>query len=105
MSEMSAATKNYSVSGPAVDLVVPADCAGLRLDQVLARLLPEHSINRVARWIREARVSDAMARGTREARVSVDCGTSSPRSKMWGGERVRVMPGADPEALAYRPQE
>jgi 23S rRNA pseudouridine1911/1915/1917 synthase len=62
------------------------------LDQTLARLLPEHSRNRLARWIREAR-------------VSVDGGTASPRVKMWGGERVRVTPGADPEALAYRPQE
>jgi 23S rRNA pseudouridine1911/1915/1917 synthase len=92
MSEMSAVTKDYSASGPVVDLVVPADCAGLRLDQVLARLLPEHSRNRLARWIREAR-------------VSVDGSTASPRAKMWGGERVRVTPGEDPATLAYRPQE
>ena len=37
--------------------------------------------------------------------MSVDGDTVSPRVKMWGGERVRVTPGADPEALAYRPQE
>jgi 23S rRNA pseudouridine1911/1915/1917 synthase len=92
MSEMSAVTKDYSAGDPVVDLVVPADCAGLRLDQVLARLLPEHSRNRLARWIREAR-------------VSVDGSTASPRAKMWGGERVRVRPGEEPETLAYRPQE
>ena len=91
---MSVVTTNYSASAATapVDLEVPADCAGLRLDQVLARLLPDHSRSRLARWIREER-------------VSVDGRFASPDAKMWGGERLRVEPGATPEALAHRPQD
>ena len=40
-----------------LELQVPSACAGLRLDQVLARLLPQHSRSRLARWIREERVT------------------------------------------------
>ena len=31
--------------------VVPPDCAGLRLDQALAKMLPEHSRSRLRAWI------------------------------------------------------
>jgi 23S rRNA pseudouridine1911/1915/1917 synthase len=62
------------------------------LDQVLAQLLPEHSRSRLARWVREER-------------VSVDGHTAAPRSKVWGGERVRVQPAESREALADLPQE
>ena len=88
--------QNYSASptnDPAeFDLVVPPDCAGLRLDQALARLLPHHSRNRLAGWVREAR-------------VSVDGRAVAPRDKVWGGERVHVRPAAGPEVLAHRAQD
>jgi 23S rRNA pseudouridine1911/1915/1917 synthase len=50
---------NYSVPQgpfPAVKLVIPLDMAGLRLDQALARLLPEESRSRLARLIEEGHV-------------------------------------------------
>jgi 23S rRNA pseudouridine1911/1915/1917 synthase len=85
--------KNYSAAeGPdLLELSVPVDAAGLRLDQVLARLLPEHSRNRLAQWVREER-------------VTVDGCAASPRSKVWGGERLQVRPSTDPEVLAYTPE-
>ena len=36
--------------------VVPLDCAGLRLDQALARLMPQHSRSRLQSWLREGHV-------------------------------------------------
>src|SRR5205085_11488530 len=75
-----------------LELDVPPDCAGLRLDQVLARLLPAHSRNRLAAWVRDER-------------VRVDGRPAAPRTKMWGGERLRVEPGADPSRLAHLPED
>jgi 23S rRNA pseudouridine1911/1915/1917 synthase len=71
---------------------VPPELAGLRLDQALARLLPDHSRSRLQDWIRRER-------------VRVDGASAQPRQKVWGGERIDVHPdsgiaGADlPQAL------
>jgi len=62
-----------------VALTVPDDCAGLRLDQALARLLPAHSRSRLKGWI------DA-------GRVEVDGARAAPRRKLAGGERIDVDP-------------
>src|SRR5688572_11966597 len=92
--EKSATKKNYSASTPpdSMDLTVPPECAGLRLDQVLARLLPEHSRSRLTQWVREER-------------VSVNGAAAAPRAKMWGGERLRVQLAASREALAHLAQD
>jgi 23S rRNA pseudouridine1911/1915/1917 synthase len=92
--QKSGTNKNYSASTQpdSMDLTVPHDCAGLRLDQVLARLLPEHSRSRLTQWVREAR-------------VSVNGSAAQPRAKMWGGERLHVQPASSREALAYLPQD
>lgn len=86
--------ENYSARGDAdtLELVVPSDCSGLRLDQVLARLLPEHSRNRLATWVREDR-------------VSVDGEPAAPRVKVRGGERLHVRPALRAETRAYLPQD
>jgi len=65
--------------GGRVALVVPADCAGMRLDQALARLMPAHSRSRLKAWI------DA-------GRVEVDGAVAPPRRKLAGGERIVVEP-------------
>lgn len=86
---------DYSViaSAPSpIELTVPSDCAGLRLDQALARLLPEFSRSRLALWVRREQ-------------VAVDGRKVPPRHKVWGGEKIRVVPAADPQMLAFRPQE
>ena len=59
------------------EFAVPADHAGLRLDQSVARLLPAHSRNRLQGWLREGR-------------ILVDGQRRDPKDKVWGGERLQV---------------
>jgi 23S rRNA pseudouridine1911/1915/1917 synthase len=70
-----------SVPPSRIHIEVPPELAGLRLDQALARLLPEHSRSRLQDWIRGGR-------------VQVDGAGAEPRRKVWGGERIAV--DADP---------
>ena len=69
-------------------LTAPADCGGVRLDHVLAALLPEHSRNRLQGWIRDGRVQV-------DGRV-----VNEPKHKLRGGESIRVEAAADPQAAA-----
>ena len=70
---------------------VPAEMAGLRLDQALARLLPEHSRSRLKEWIEAGRVS----LGDR---------TPRPRDLLIGGERLVVNEETPvPQAVAAQP--
>jgi len=57
------------------ELIVPESCAGLRLDQALARLLPDFSRTRLKDWI------DA-------GQVLVDRRPLKPRDVLVGGERI-----------------
>lgn len=75
-----------------IELVVPLDCAGLRLDQALQRLLPECSRNRLQIWIREKRVWQNGAPAIAKRRV-------------WGGEIIRVAPMPTAETLAHLPED
>ncbi len=43
-------------SSPYVHLTIPFECAGMRLDQALARLFPEHSRSRLQGWLKGGRV-------------------------------------------------
>ncbi len=56
---------------------MPEACAGLRLDQALQKLLPEHSRARLQSWIREEKVR-LNGRG------------AVPKERVWGGERIRL---------------
>jgi 23S rRNA pseudouridine1911/1915/1917 synthase len=85
--------QDYSshATAAAVALTVPAECAGMRLDQALARLLPEHSRSRLAQWVKDER-------------VRIDGRAALPRAKVWGGEALEVRPAADPRELAAAPE-
>ncbi len=72
-------------------LVVPATCTGLRLDQALAQLLPQHSRSRLKGWI------DA-------GFVRVDGRIVAPRYKLAGGESLAVREVAQPSDEAAAPQ-
>ncbi|MCC6659209.1 MAG: 23S rRNA pseudouridine(1911/1915/1917) synthase RluD [Rhodocyclaceae bacterium] len=72
-------------------LEIPADCAGLRLDQALARLLPEHSRSRLAAWVKAGK-------------VRVDDTAVDAKRKVWGGERVALSIEPEPEQTAQRPE-
>jgi len=80
-----------------IDLTIPPDLAGQRLDGALARLMPEHSRTRIKAWI------EAGA-------VTVDRRACKPRDIVEAGSRVTVQmmleevaqPQVLPEAIALR---
>ena len=86
------ARADYSAN-TGLSLNVPADCAGLRLDQAVARLYPQHSRSRLQNWIREGRV---LLGG-----VPV-CET---RHKLWGGEQLVLVEGIDEKAQAAKAED
>lgn len=74
-------------------VTIPAELAGLRLDQALARLFPEYSRNRLKDWL----LAGA---------ISVQGGPKRPRDAVSGGETVTFRPqaevsvSAEPESIA-----
>ena len=60
-----------------ISLVIPAEAAGQRLDQALARLLPQYSRARLQQWIVDAR-------------VVVNGKSPRARDKLRGGEQVEI---------------
>ena len=73
-------------------LIIPQDLGGLRLDQALQRLLPEHSRSRLQAWIKEGL-------------VTVDGASSIAKNKVWGGEQILVQVQEKPEAIAFKAQD
>jgi 23S rRNA pseudouridine1911/1915/1917 synthase len=73
-------------------LIIPQDLGGLRLDQALQRLLPEHSRSRLQAWIKAGL-------------VTVDGTPSTAKNKVWGGERILVQVQEKPEAIAFKAQD
>jgi 23S rRNA pseudouridine1911/1915/1917 synthase len=73
-------------------LIIPQDLGGLRLDQALQRLLPEHSRSRLQTWIKEGL-------------VTVDGASSTAKNKVWGGEQIVVQVQEKPEAIAFKPED
>lgn len=74
------------------DRVVPAECAGLRLDQALAVLYPAHSRNRLQGWIK----SGLVLLGGRPV---------DPKHKVWGGERLTVAGPPDGQSTRDGPED
>jgi 23S rRNA pseudouridine1911/1915/1917 synthase len=80
-----------------IDLDIPPELAGQRLDSALARLMPEHSRTRIKGWI------EAGA-------VKVDRSACKPRDLVEAGSHIRVQAAVDeaaqplvlPEAIALR---
>jgi 23S rRNA pseudouridine1911/1915/1917 synthase len=60
-----------------IEVTIPAEMAGRRLDQVLAELLPDFSRARLQQWIKNGK-------------VQVDNGSLRAKDKLHGGERVRL---------------
>jgi 23S rRNA pseudouridine1911/1915/1917 synthase len=75
-----------------VELEIPQELAGCRLDLALARLLPEYSRSRIKSWI------DA-------GQVRVGRLPSKPRDKVAGGARVSVRLAAPLEAREAAPEK
>ncbi len=71
---------------------VPGEYAGMRLDQVLARLLPEYSRSRLQDWIAQGLV-----------RIDGTLGTA--KQKVWGGETIEVVPQQHPAEQPYQAED
>ena len=69
---------DVAMAREAARIVVPRDLAGMRLDQALARLWPQHSRTRLRAWI------DA-------GRVLVDDAHADAKQRVAGGERLDIV--------------
>ncbi len=75
-----------------IDLTIPMDYSGFRLDQALAKLVPEYSRSRLQHWIREGNV---LLQGK----------SCTIREKVWGGEKILLEAEPDPCESEHAPQE
>jgi len=83
---------DYSPSEP-LNLTVPDACAGRRLDQALAEMLPQHSRNRLQTWVRDGC-------------VEVDGVTASePKRKVMGGEKLLIALPEDAAVLSEQAED
>jgi 23S rRNA pseudouridine1911/1915/1917 synthase len=90
------ATLNYNPRASAAEaeertLTIPESAAGMRLDQALAQLMPEHSRSRIKSWI------DA-------GRVTLSGAPADAKHRLRGGELVAVVPLMDPKTTPFAPQ-
>jgi 23S rRNA pseudouridine1911/1915/1917 synthase len=71
--------------------IVPVDCAGLRLDQALARMFPDYSRSRLQEWLKQGA-------------LQVEGRARSAKDRIAGGERVTLLAQPDPEITAFQPE-
>jgi 23S rRNA pseudouridine1911/1915/1917 synthase len=86
---------NYTVSPPGdevISFIIPEECAGMRFDQVLAKMIPQHSRSRLQNWIKAGF-------------IEIDRVDASAKLKVFGGEQVKVKPQASAEELSFRAEE
>jgi 23S rRNA pseudouridine1911/1915/1917 synthase len=72
-------------------LTLPPELAGLRLDQALARLLPDYSRSRIQSWIESGQ-------------VRVNGRPAIASSKVWGGEFIELVITPHPAERPARPE-
>jgi len=89
MGNVAGRSGNYTVE--TIERRVPDALAGLRLDRALAAMFPEYSRSRLQKWLKEGQ-------------VRLDSRAAKPKQKIWGGERVEVLPQPDPLETAFRPE-
>jgi 23S rRNA pseudouridine1911/1915/1917 synthase len=70
-----------------IECRIPADCAGMRLDQAMAVLLPAYSRSRLQRWLKSGQ-------------LRVDGRIGRPRDSVTGGETVSGELTLEPETVA-----
>ena len=75
-----------------IDLTIPNDCVGLRLDQALAKLLPEWSRSRLQAWITEGH-------------ITLDERITTAKQKVWGNERVQITPYETVDESTYSAED
>jgi 23S rRNA pseudouridine1911/1915/1917 synthase len=75
-----------------ITLEIPKHLGGLRLDQALQRLLPDQSRSRLQAWIKDGL-------------VTIDDKTTTAKLKVWGGERVQIVPQESPQTNAFKAED
>ena len=86
---------NYTVSPPedeVISFIIPEECAGMRFDQVLAKMIPQHSRSRLQSWIKAGF-------------IEINRVDASAKLKVFGGEQVKVKPQASVAELSFRAEE
>lgn len=78
-------------SSQTLQLTVPVELAGLRLDAALAKMLPDYSRSRISAWIKNGL-------------VHTDGQTASPKHKLIGGEQISVQVRESNENQAFVPE-
>ena len=86
-----ASSPHMSAEFQVIDLEIPQELAGQRLDSALARLLPQHSRTRIKHWIEGGRVQVGR----------LPC---KPRDVVSAGSRVQVRMTAEPPAAEVQPE-
>jgi 23S rRNA pseudouridine1911/1915/1917 synthase len=80
-------------SGTGVEFdIIPEACAGLRLDQALARILPQHSRSRLQGWLKEGL-------------IRVNGASPEARTRVWGGEQLEIHPVPTGAELALQAED
>jgi len=75
-----------------LSLVVPLEYGGMRLDQALAKLLPEYSRSRLQEWVAQGQ-------------ITLNGATATSKQKVWGGEKLSVIPQSDPADQPYEAED
>ncbi len=75
-----------------LEMKVPTDLGGLRLDQALVKLLPAYSRSRLQDWIEQGMV---MLNGS----------PAAVKQKVWGGENIRVSPQIHPSEQPWQAED
>ncbi|MCB5187661.1 23S rRNA pseudouridine(1911/1915/1917) synthase RluD [Methylobacillus caricis] len=75
-----------------ITLTITQELGGLRLDQALQKLMPEHSRSRIQGWIKDGLVTIANE-------------TPTAKLKVWGGEKIEIIPQATPESTAFSAED
>lgn len=80
-----------AVDGETIELSVPNDLAGKRLDAALAQLLPDYSRSRISAWIKDGQ-------------VAVNGKPAQPKLKLIGSELLSVTITPSVETAAFTPE-
>ena len=75
-----------------ITLNIPHDLGGLRLDQALQKMLPEYSRSRLQTWIKDGL-------------VTMEGQSTTAKLKVWGGEKVVIMPQSLPSESAFKAED
>lgn len=76
----------------ALSFTVPLEYGGMRLDQALAKLLPEYSRSRLQEWVVQGL-------------VTLNGAAATSKQKVWGGEKLSVIPQSNLADQPYQAED